>query len=98
MSADDDKAAAVRTDITRAIREATGLHERFAVEISDGILHRLQQRWGGDRIYIPSKDRAARDAAIRAAFDGRNHDEVCRRHGISRATLYRILGQRGIEQ
>lgn len=92
MSAEDDKAAAVRTDITRAIREATGLHERFAGEISDEILHCLQQRWGGDRVYIPSRDRAARDAAIRAEFDGRNHIEICRRHAISRATLYRIIG------
>lgn len=95
MSAEDDKAAAVRTDITRAIREVTGLHERFASDISDGILQRLQQRWGGDRIYIPSRDRAARDAGIRADFDGRNHGEVCRRYGISLATLYRVIGQRG---
>ncbi|TQE91142.1 MAG: DNA-binding protein, partial [Spiribacter salinus] len=52
----------------------------------------MQLSWGGARLYIPCKDRAARDAAIRAEFTGRNHDEVCRRHGISRRTLYRIIG------
>jgi len=94
MSTGDDKAAAMRAEITSAIREATGLHERFATEISDEILARLMTRWGGDRLHVPARDRAARDAAIRAEFDGRNHDAVCRRHGISRATLYRVIGER----
>lgn len=95
MSAGDDKAAAMRNEITSAIREATGLHERFANELSDEILSRLMTRWGGDRLHVPACDRAARDEAIRADFNGRNHDEVCRRHGISRRTLYRLIGERG---
>lgn len=97
MSAGDDKAAAMRNEITSAIREATGLHERFASELSDEILSRLMTRWGGDRLHVPACDRAARDEAIRADFDGRNHDAVCRRYGISQATLYRVIGQKGRE-
>jgi Mor family transcriptional regulator len=96
MSVDEDKATTIRNDITRAVREATGLHECYASSLGAAILERLQTRWGGDRIYVPQVDRPARDAAIREAFTGRNHDEVCRQFGISRRTLYRILTQHDV--
>lgn len=45
--------------------------------------------------YIPKRDdRAARDAAIWAAFDGRNHHAVMREHNISRRLLYSILARK----
>lgn len=92
MSVQEDTASAVRSEITRAIQEATGLHEQYASTLAEGIWERFRERWGGSRMHIPAVDRAARNAAIRDAFDGRNHSEVCARYGISRATLYRVIG------
>lgn len=58
---------------------------------------RLASRIGGR--YVPkgrfrsgTLERATRNAQIRRAFNGRNHQEVMRSYGISRAMLYRIIG------
>jgi Mor family transcriptional regulator len=47
-------------------------------------------------VYCPKTidtDRAERDAAIRRDFNGRNRDELCREHGISKSRLYQIVGE-----
>lgn len=45
--------------------------------------------------YIPKRDdRAARDAAVWQAFDGRNHKDVMRQYNISRRLLYAILSRK----
>ena len=45
--------------------------------------------------YVPKRDdRAARDAAVWAAFTGRNREEVMRSFGISRRLLYSILSRK----
>ena len=57
------------------------------------VARRLGARIGGR--YVPKRDeRAARDAAVWAAFTGRNHQEVMRQFGISRRLLYSILSRR----
>ena len=43
--------------------------------------------------YIPAEDREGRDAAIRAEFNGRNRDDVCRKFGISKSQFYKILSR-----
>ena len=47
------------------------------------------------RYYWPQRltelDPAARDAAIRQQFNGRNLLEVCDRHGVSHMTVYRAM-------
>ena len=46
----------------------------------------LSERLGGDRIHIPRPERlavAARNRAIRAAFNGANYRELARRHGLT---------------
>jgi len=47
-------------------------------------------------LYITKREiRVTRDDAVRRSFNGRNHREVCRKHDISRRTLYRIIGGQG---
>lgn len=57
------------------------------------VARRLAPRIGGR--YVPKRDaRAARDTAVWAAFNGRNHAEVMREFGISRRLFYSILSRR----
>lgn len=62
-------------------------------ELADAVARRLGPRIGGR--YVPKRDeRAARDAAVWAAFNGRNFEDVRRQFGISRRLLYSILARR----
>ena len=51
----------------------------------------LREVHGAKRIYIPGIDKAKRNAAIRAEFNGRNHAHVMAKYGIGRARLYEII-------
>jgi Mor family transcriptional regulator len=54
---------------------------------------RVAPRIGGR--YVPKGDaRAARDAAVWKAWNGRNREDVMRQFRISRALLYSILARR----
>ena len=61
--------------------------------LADAVARRLGPRIGGR--YVPKRDeRAARDAAVWAAFTGRNFEDVRHQFGISRRLLYSILARR----
>lgn len=61
--------------------------------LAEAVARRLAPRIGGR--YVPKRDgRAARDAAVWRAFNGRNHGDVMREFGISRRLLYSILSRR----
>lgn len=79
-----------RDRVQPALREATRQDiEALAQVLAD----RLAPRIGGR--YVPKRDaRAKRDAAVVAAFNGRNRDEVMRKFDISRRLLYSILARR----
>lgn len=88
-----DLDVSLRADLVRVIRESLGLPETVAVPMADELARGLQQLMGG--LYVPARElRETRDAAVRREFNGRNHDDIMRRHDISRATLYRIIGTR----
>jgi len=56
---------------------------------------RLAEAMGGGPIYIPAMDsisRAARDRAIRAAFNGRNHRQLARTYGLCVSSIRAIVG------
>lgn len=90
----EDAAVALLYEMTAIVREEIGMNELFAAQIAEAITRGLRRRMGGDYHYIPAPDKAARDAAVRADFNGQNRDEVCRRHGISKTQFYRIIGRR----
>lgn len=91
MSEERDAAVSFHYELVRCVREGTGLPEDVAVPLARHLLRALQRRLGG--LYVPKSDiRRARDAEVREAFNGRNHGEVMNSFRISRATLYRILG------
>ena len=98
MSAEID--TPLQQDIAAALREALAEHAGAAVNItaqqlralSCALARRLSRRIGG-RYVAFVEDRAQRDAAVLAAFDGRNREAVIRKFGISRRLFYSILSR-----
>lgn len=78
-------------DIMVSLKESIGFHDTIATSLAENVVKKLQQNWGGRTIYIPAPDSQERNAAIRKAFTGRNHAEVCQQFKISLRTLYRII-------
>lgn len=94
MSLGEDTQSRIRNRVTRVVREHTGFSEQIAVQIAAEVLERIVDDFRGERVYVsPSRD--DRRAAVRRDFNGRNHEEVCKAHGISERTLYRYLGGSG---
>lgn len=90
----EDRVVSLQYALTSILRERVGYNERYASQIAEDILHGLQERFGGDELYIPkTANRLARDVAVLEMFDGRNRDEVCRAFRISVRTFYNILGR-----
>ena len=86
----EDARAQLHADLTDIVRREIGMNENFASAHAAAILRGLCETLGGNEIYIPAPDRSVRNATIRAEFKGNNAEEICLKHGISRATLYRI--------
>lgn len=96
-----DAAVALHNEITTIIREEAGIDEAHASKLAEDITRGLRKRFTGQYLgdyYLAGgmtlRERAIRDKAIRAEFTGTNRAEVCRKHGISKAQLYRIVGRR----
>jgi Mor family transcriptional regulator len=83
----------IKTLLARAIADAFCIHPDEAARFSQGFAARLAERFGGGRHYLAATDRRARDAAIQRDYDGANVDALCERHGVSRATVYRVVGR-----
>lgn len=95
-SRDIDAAEQLLRLVIRGIVEQTGLNEEHAMPYATAVLTVLQTEYGGERLHIPKaavQDKTcARVEAIRAELaEGQNWRLVCRRHGISRAALYRLF-------
>lgn len=68
---------------------------------ADSMDERIRALWGGQRLHIAkhrhrkpgraAKDPAALQRAYADALGTASNEEVIRRHGISRATLYRLV-------
>lgn len=90
----DEMADQLRSMIAETIKEITAaLPPALALQAADGVLETLRQELGGTQLYINATDRIDREA-VKADFMGNNHQNVCRKHNISKATLYRIIGHK----
>ena len=83
----------LRETLTKVFRGALGLPLRVTEPMVDEVLKELRREHGGDMFYV-SLDGKPDKAAILTDFDGSNHGWVCRKHGISQRTLYRVLNDR----
>lgn len=88
-----DSATWWRDELIIGIQLATGMNGEFAERFADSLLGIMRKRNGGREIYIPAPDNSERDAAIKREFNGRNLEEVMRRYGVSRSTVYRACSK-----
>lgn len=86
----EDHLAALRTDVVGILRSGLGMDEPSACRAAEKIVGALRERLGGERVYIGVRNGVDRDAVLRD-WNGRNVEETCAAHLISRRTLYRIL-------
>jgi len=94
MSVSDHIAAALRRDVHEALQSSIGFKDDIAESLATAVVGKIQQRWGGQKIYISvNNDSVERNQAIKQEFTGDNHAEICRRYNISLSTLYRIIKQ-----
>jgi Mor family transcriptional regulator len=77
--------------IEAVIRQSGYVRPEYAADLMQLVVDGLREDFGGERVWLPALDKSERNQAIVKAFTGRNHYEVCRQFGISRATLYRII-------
>jgi Mor family transcriptional regulator len=63
--------------------------------MADKVMDNVSARFGGERLYVAKRcsSYAERNAEIRASFTGDNCKVLCRRHRLSRAQVYRIIGK-----
>lgn len=82
-------------DLVRAIRESLGLPETVAMPMAQRLAPVLRHRgFMAEWRDIPASEiRQARDDRIAREFDGHNHQELARRYGVGRATVYRVISR-----
>ena len=94
MSTDNNSIYRQIQQETEQAAQGFGIDTKLSRDISAAITNRLRTLFGNSTVYFPGlADQPERYAAIKRDFDGKNHNEVCKKHGISRSTLYRALCQ-----
>jgi hypothetical protein len=69
-----------------------GMQEPQAREFAASLVDRIRATHAG-QVHIPGPDKHHRNERIRRMFNGVNHDVVCAEFGISKSTLYRVIGR-----
>lgn len=87
----DDTLVSLKQDLTAVVQQEIGFNEIFATQIADALVRGLRKRLGGQDLYIPAEDRTERDAMIRKEFNGRNIDDMCKKFGLSKRSIYKIV-------
>jgi Mor family transcriptional regulator len=82
-------------DIVRDIIERLMAHEpSITEEIALRVEAEVRQTWGGAEVYVPKEAKRqsrVREAVVKDALSTMSTAEIQRRHGVSRATIYRLL-------
>ena len=72
-------------------------HRQYAEVIGIDNLLRLSDTYGGTSIYIPQRRELLKNRtynAIYREFDGSNVDQLVKKYGGSKSTIYKIVGDR----
>lgn len=84
----------IRADIAEALIEI-GIDEEVAKHAGHHAAETVRCKWGGTQMpYIPKGvqyQASLRDRQIWQEFNGQNHNELCRKYGISLQWLYSII-------
>lgn len=86
-----DAAIQWERDIANVLRINLAQNEQLIVMLSRVIVDGLRSTLGGQELRMPAPDKTARNAAIRAEFNGRNVRDLARKYGISARMVYLIV-------
>ncbi|MGE0329700.1 MAG: Mor transcription activator family protein [Ramlibacter sp.] len=87
----EEDAMLLQAELSAGLTQQIGMHAHLANQWAAMLTQYLRQRLGSQRIYIPAPSKAERDAAIYREHDGTNTAALCRRYGITRSRLYKIV-------
>lgn len=71
-----------------------GVPGKAAEQIANRISSEIRASWGGQQIYIKKTDLAelsARNLKIYDEFNGSNHHQLAKKHGLAVPVIYRII-------
>jgi Mor family transcriptional regulator len=77
-----------------------GLYRQIAEAIGVVGFYKLTEVVGGATVYIPKPEsliRPARDARIKAEFNGYNHPELAKKYGVTERWVRQICGEGHLE-
>jgi len=81
--------------VAEGLRHFAGMPPKVAEALAAQIARSAAELGhGGGDYYLPGLDhlsRAERNARIRAEYDGANVKDLCRKYGLSRASIYSIV-------
>lgn len=83
----------LKSQAKTCLTEATVDDDR-ADQISNELMYRIAQHWGGQMIYVPMGLpflASQRDEAIYNKFTGANHTELATEYGLSVPYVYKIV-------
>ncbi len=72
-------------------------HRAYAEIIGIDNLLRLSDNFGGTSIYIPQRKELEKNriySRIYSEFDGSNLQELTKKYGVSKSTVYKIVGDK----
>jgi Mor family transcriptional regulator len=85
-----DLASHVAATLVELLEMRQDLAEHAGYEVAD----RIASHWRGQHIYVPmglAPKALSRNRLIYEEFNGRNHSELARKHGVSLVWLYKII-------
>lgn len=68
-----------------------GVHPGTAANIADRVEDVMRRTKGGIEHYVHGIDIDKRNEQLMSEFTGKNHDELCRRYGIGRRQIQKII-------
>lgn len=80
--------------VTVILVELLGIEQDRAEQVGREVADRMAAHWGGQNIYFPmglSLKLSRRDRQIWEEFNGHNHSELARKHGVSLQWIYKII-------
>lgn len=78
-------------DVAEILRSELSKNEQLLGLFASVLVNGLREKLGGQELRIPAPDKSARNASIRAEFNGRNVRELARKYGISVRMVYLIV-------
>lgn len=88
-----DAALQWERDIANVLRGALAQNEALLGLLARAIVDGLRDNLGGQEVRIPAADKTARNAAMRAEYNGRNVRELARKYDITTRTVYKIVSK-----